>query len=377
MPLTIVPSKPVHRFDTAGGVNFTIGGYASDTLYRLVANDQLYLNVDSGDSPVNVEFLNRTELLDVAIREMDISTATLTSIIRDAGVPETNRYSKSGGTGDGWHGAQFTTVASGTCGIELTPTGATSLSTYAAYLQSSSSPSLSFLDATVEYALVFGQNGIGQIYESGVSKVRFEWQEDDRGYIELRDGVIRYWQIRSDTDVRLLRTTRCSIAYPIQPTFLLYHETGTADAVLFLDESKSTSVQVYGVLNSFFQDLQNAQQLESTSERVRNKGRQEEFTYFTDEKNLISLNISLEWRHEEEYQEFREFFQYHDVSREFIFVDKARPKLMLQPSPSLADNEMFARFGSEWRDSPIGASLYGAAVEIRQIVNPPTIPFGY
>lgn len=376
MAVTIVASKPTHRHDIAGGIDFTIGGYVAATQYRFIASDQLYDDVATGTSPVNQEFLNRTELFDAVIRRMNISTAALTSIV-DGAISGTNRYSKTGGTGDGWHGAQFATAASGVVGVELKPIGVTSLSTYGVYLQSSASPNLGFLDATVEHALVFGQNGVGQIYEGGVSKMRFEWRQDDRGYIELRDGIIRYWQIRSDTDVRLLRATRTTMAYPVQPTFLLYHEAGTADVVLFLGEEASTSIQIYGVLNWDLQDLQNPQQIEPLGERSIDKGKGEEVTYFTDEKNLITLSLNLEWRLEELYQEFREFFQYHDNFKEFIFIDKARDKLLLQPIPSLADNEMFAKFTGSWKDNPLGADLFGASVDLKQIVDPPTVPFGF
>lgn len=376
MAIAVTTSKAVHRGDNVTVPVLTVTGASASPANRLIANKQSYTSFSSGDSPISFTPLNRTELLNTVVRKLVKSTSTLTSIVLDAGIAYTNRASKAALTGDGWHGAVFANAASSPVGIELKPTGATSLSTYAISLQNDGTPSFNFLGVDVPYALVFGQNGAGSIWEGAVVKLQFPWLAGDTGYIELRSGIVRYWLIRAGVP-RLLRTVRTTLAYPVAPVFTLYHQAGTADVTLFLGDEASVAIQVYGIMDWNLQDLQNPQTLESLGERTVTKDKKEDFTYYTDETNLVALSLSLAWRFKAEYQAFREFVQYHDRVYPFIFVDKAREKLMLDyPSFGCAANEMFAKFTSDFKDNPIGADLYGASVDLRQLIDPPQLPVG-
>lgn len=373
MAVGISVNKTYHRFDTVLPPQFTITGTAATPSNRLIADIQLYKDFSAAESPFLWSPLNRTNDMPFTIRQMNKSTLTLTNINRDAGIVYTNRLYKQAGNGDGFDGGVFANVVSGTVGIEIKPINSNS-GTYAVSLQSGV-VTQDFQGPNIEHCLILGGSNVGSISEYGVvMDPQFAYADGDRFYLEHRNGIVRYWQIKSDTNVILLRTTRSKLEYPIKPCVLLYHETCNALVTLFLGDEASINLKVIGVLNWDLQDLQNSQTLEPTAEHTVTKDKQEEFTYFSKSKSLVTQTLSLEWRNEALYQEFRDFFQWHGVSREFIFIDKARSRLLLNPIFGLAANEMLAKFTGAWSDNPIGAFLYGMKVDLRQTVDSSGIP---
>lgn len=363
MVLAISQTKIHHRFDSMLQPTFTASGVTSAALWFM--RDFYHKKA----SPLVWSPPNRTGTVPISMRDVYFWDWTLSaSISRNTG---NNTFTKSGA--EGFTGATGSAVAAAKFHVEGKPLNQSSTVCFA--LQTGTA-GLNFNTADIEHALVFGQNGIGQIYERGVGKPRhnFSWAIGDKGLVELYDGIVRYYKISVTGEMTLLRSVRSLLTGAITPSLMIFHTGGqVTDVLVWQGEEAISSINLYGVIGSELQDWQNAATFDSLAEKTLNKDKREDFTYFTEEKNLMSLSLNLGWREEEEYQAFKEFFQYHDLSKPFIFVDHARNKLLPKPHPGLAANEMFCHFASSFKDNPLGAATYGVSVDIRQMIDPPNI----
>lgn len=387
-------NQTVHRYQSIGGainpINITPSGLSSLQANRLAVSEQIYASALNTLSPLPVYPMNRTELARFYLRVMEPSSITNQSsgITRDASgtYAWANRLTKSGGTG--YTGITTTPITTpNTVGIELQSdiNLLSSVSDYGVMFQSGTTV-YDYTSASIKHALIFAQGGTLQIWEEGVKKQEHAWTSGDWAFMELRAGIVKYWlcrvgEVRGTSGftqtgpVQLLRTVRSKVAYPVTPTCLVRHAGGSAVFSLLLNQEAYLDIQLYGVLSSTFQDWRNKQTIDSLAETTVTKDKKQDFTYYTQhERNLVTMAINLEWRYTEDYQAFRDFFRWHDRSRPFIFVDNARTKLDLFPSPGLANNEMFARFNGQWDDDPIGPEMYGASGDIMQVIDPPYVP---
>ena len=367
MVLAITQTKAKRRFDDAAPATFTATGSLGAPNWFI----RNYLYQPTLGVPLLWEPPNQTDSPQVTVRDNDFWSWTLSSgIARDASI---NKFTKSGA--EGMTGASGTAIGGGKCHIEGVPHD--EAATVALFLQSGSPAGYDFFSATdIEHALVFGQNGAGQIYERGVLKKRhnFSWETGDRGIVEQYGDFVRYYKISDGGSMTLLRSARSLLSGDVTPGLTIFHTGGAVNEVLVWNGVEAVSeIDLYAVLSGEVQDWQNQATFDSLAEKTLAKDKREDFTYFSDEKNLMTLSLNLAWREEEEYQAFKEFFQYHDQSRPFIFVDKARNKLLPKAHPGLAPNELFALFVSSFKDNPLGAATYGVSVDIRQMIDPPNI----
>lgn len=366
MVLAIAQNKLKHRFDSSTAPTFTATGVIGAPVFFL--RDFLHKQIN----PLVWTPPNRTATVPVSFRDADFWNWTLsTGINRNLG---TNTFTNGKGS-DAWIGAVGSAMVAGKFHLEGKPHDLTA--TICLGLQSGGTAGLIFDGNTdIEHALVFGQNGIGLIYERGVGKPNhtFRWIVGDRGLVEVYDGIVRYYKISATGEMTLLRSTRSLLSGAITPTLTIYHNGGQIENVrVWYGLEAKSQIEIFGVIGSELQDWQNAATYDSLAEKTTNKDKTADYTYFTDERNLMTLSLNLAWREEEEYQAFKEFHQYHDLSRPFIFKDEARHKLLLKPHPGLADNEMFCRFVSGFKDNPLGAALYGVSVDIQQAIDPPVL----
>lgn len=353
MVMTIQLDKRRHRFDSDSKPVITGAGW-TDTPMIFIRNHLYYRNIGL---PFEWNAPNKTDLAEVYLRDISFwAWTTSAGINHDNSI---NQFSKN--SNESFSGAHGTTINAGNLWIEGKPLDASGTQMIA--LQSGAT-SFNFSAAgEIEHALVFGENGIGQIYELGSLKEKnnFVWSLGDRAIVELYGNIVRYYKISPLGFPTLLRSTRSKLSYPITPTIMIYAKGGVMSevAVWFGNEAKTT-VQTYGVLEDF-QNWQNKATWESLAEKTINKDKSENFTYFSEQKNLKSLSLEIDWDEGEDYREYLEFFKWHDMAREFIFVDAAR------------SNEFFAKFTSGFGDDPLGADTFGMAASIREMVNPPSI----
>lgn len=353
---TIAISKPQHRFDNATKPLLTIGGAGS--------YPKLYIpGYEYRNFPVTNQFLwsppNRTDLaLPIYIRDAYLSTWTLSAGVNNS----SNNFLKT--ANEGFSGAYATNVAAGNCSIEGKPTTIYGNTVFA--LQSGVFSFDYYSANNIEHALVFNATqdnivGFGRIIERGVQKQYFTWEVGDTGLLEHFNGVVYYWQIKSDGTPILLRAKRSLLSYPITPTLVLYHvNAGANDVRIWEGSGDSAQIDLFGVLEDF-QDWENAAQFESLADKTMTKDKIEDFTYFSSLKNLQTLSINIRWDEEEKYKNALEFFKWHDLNRPFIYKDAARK------------NEFFAQFVSAFKDNPLGADIFGMSADIRQVIEPPLI----
>lgn len=367
MAISVFANKFQHRADnTVAPLIFTPGDYGANGRWKIPPYKYAAIT-----GPLNFITANRTEVLSAFVR----NTAVGSGWTVGTGVVEVldpvGTYQKTGG--DSFSGARAADVTSGNYALEMTP--ASIAASYAVMLQSGSFNYDPVFSTDVEHCMLLGQNGAGDVRERGVVKASFTWVSGDRPLIELVDGVVHYWIIKSDGQMVHIRSARSLMTYPVFPAILLYHTGSQASGVYeWRGVEASTTVQVWGVLAGKFQDWRNPSQLESLAEKTTTKDKKDDFTYFTEEKNLRTFSINLEWRFEEDYQEFIDFFEYHDISREFIFIDTARSKLSsVIANPALDPNEMVVRFVSAFKDDPLAPEMFGASVDLRQVIDSPVI----
>lgn len=350
----IFASKYQHRFDTETKPYFAVleaGSYP-----KLMIRDYLYDEVSG--TQYNWNPLNRTDLgLTVEVRDLFLSSWTLSSGISNS----SNNFTKT--ATEGFSGAYADTIAAGNCSIEGKPGYIYGNTVFA--LQSGTF-TFDYFNGDIEHALVFNtavgtSKGIGFIKERGEFKKYFEWEVGDTGLVELHNGIVRYYRIKADKTKILLRSKRSLLSYPITPTVVLYQVDAVANSVRIWNGSgASLSMDLFGVLEDF-QDWQNPASWESLAEKTMNKNKTEDFTYFSDVKNLMTQSLNVAWDEIEKYRAFLEFWKWHDLDRPFIFKDNAR------------HTEYFAKFVSAFRDNPLGGDLFGMSVDIRQDMNPPLV----
>ena len=365
MPLGIVSTKSQHRADSLVKPVFTASGLSG--IGRIITADQFSAHIVNGGAGYTWNSLNRTvEQARIRLLEFFGPSWTTTADVFDSG---TNGLQKEGA--DGFGSGAYTGTLTTDVGIE----GVWNTLTCGISLQSGAVSYNFAAPNEVEHALVFGETGTGSIWEMGKNKAPFKHSVGDTGMI-LREGdVVKYYLVQAATGkIKLLRSTRSKLAEAAFPAVILYHDGAQLDyCYVWIGGQATTSIDVYGVLGGDIQDWQNQAGIESLADKTTGKDKREDFTYFSGEKNLMTLALNLSWREEEEYQAFKEFFQWHDLARPFIFVDNARNKLLLDGQPMLAENEMFSKFVSSFKDNPLGGAVYGISVDIRQMVDPPIL----
>ncbi len=350
----IYQNKVQHRFDSETKPLFTI--LEVGTYPKIFIRDYLY---DEVSSPLyEWEPPNRTDYaLPVSVRDLFPGTWTTSAGVTNAG----NNFTKT--ATEGFSGASAVTIGAGNCSIEGKPGYIYGNTVFA--LQSGTF-TYDYYNGDVEHALVFNtaigaSKGVGFIIERAIIKKYFEWELGDTGLVELNNGIVRYYQIKPDKTKILLRSKRSLLSYPITPTIVLYQVGAVANSVrLWNDSGVSTAIDLFGVLDEF-QDWQNPAAWESLAEKTMNKDKTEDFTYFSELENVITLSLNIAWDEIENYRAFLDFWKWHDLKREFIFKDNAR------------QIEFFAKFVSAFKDNPLGAEMFGMSADIRQMINPPLI----
>ena len=350
MALSIIPTKEKHRFDRASKPRFNFADYGDYAKFFI--RDYLYLPVTKSFYIWNPP--NQTDQPKIYLRDAGISTWELSVGVSHDGNGNFNKTSISD-----WNGATAAEIESGNCSIEGKP--ANQNSTIVFSLQSGTESFNFFYQVEIEHALVFGSGGTLSIWERGVPKLTSSWQNGDVGLVEKYGNIVRYYLIKADGTAILLRSIRSKLAFPIVPTLTLFHQNAiVSDVRIWAGDEAETTIQNYGVLQNF-QDWQNKASWESLGETTVNKDKSEDTTYFSVQKNLKSISLNVAWDDGPEYTKYLEFFEWHDKSKEFIFVDNAR------------HDEFFAKFASGFSDNPLGAEVFGMSAEIKQMINPPSM----
>lgn len=290
---------------------------------------------------------NRSKVsVPIQIRETT-GDGAYTEVNIDAGLYGYQKSSAVDGWGDGFYFNDA--LDSNKCSIQAKMPGWNVIASdmAAISLQSGTVSHQHYTSNTIEHALIFGLYGQGQIRELGVIPPvngYFKWEAGDIGLIELIDGVVRYYLIKPDGTMLLLRTTRSKLASDVYGEMALYGaSTILLDVLVWSNVYASTSFEMIGVLEGF-QDWFNDFSHSSTAEAIQMADNNPQFQFPNHKKRLRSLNASLNMRVKADRDKYLNFFNWHGVEEEFIFIDNAHKD---------TDNEtteFWARFGSPFGD---------------------------
>lgn len=204
-----------------------------------------------------------------------------------------------------------------------------------------------YTHADVKHGIRCDSTFQGIIYEAGVIKRYFRWHTGDRVILELNTGIVRYYLVKPDGRMILLRATASKLTtVPIAQISGLGNggsDQGGMDDVGLYNAKATANFESIGVLEGF-QDWFNELSRSSSAEAIEMADSNPQFTYPNRKKRLRTLSANLNMRTTADRLDYIDFFNNHGMETEFIFVDKARVDRD-------GNNEWFwARFGSPFGD---------------------------
>jgi len=316
--------------------------------------DWLYFRLD--DYPITIRLPNRTmKSCPVIVRDIDSPSFTL-----DTGVTQvTFNFFKNNTSG--WVGAYYNTALSSTrCSIEAK----------AVYLDRSTGISLqnsdvaitdNYFEANAVHSIIFGQGGLASIREKGVLvpyNSNFYYEVGDKAMIELDNGIVRYYHIKPDGIMRLIRATRSKLTAAPKAEVLLYTANAELDEVyVFNNAQASTSIELVAALENF-QDWQNEFVWSSTADAIQLANNEYEYTFANSKTRIRSLTPNLNMRQKRDRDDFLDFFLYHGIEKEFLFLDKAHTDRAKHGTEFWA--KFTAGFGDKARSSCL--SMHGSQI---------------
>lgn len=318
MALGLSQTKTRFRFDSPIAPEITATGITN--VGQLMIAKDLYVTVVNS-TPYTYNPPNQSENKTIQLRNVARPTWTLgTNVALDSSDPK-----KSTANSDS--GANVASLNATNCAIEGKTTAVNLLCGIS--LQTGT-VTYSKDDASAEHCLIFQDDGYCAVYENGV---RFdytltEYAIGDVGVIDKQGSIIRYYLIQSGV-MKLLRTTRSKLTdADIKGVVILYHiNAKLSEAYIYANESISSSIETIGVLENF-QNWENDYSIVSTAEILQMQDGNPNFTFSNSKKRLRSLNASRLLTKTDlglgKRLDYIDFFNFHGIEKEFIFIDRAR-----------------------------------------------------
>lgn len=210
------------------------------------------------------------------------------------------------------------------------------------------------VDTSVAHAMILDENALGSIRELGQlppSNAYFKYEPGDTAFIELIDGIVRYFLVKSDGSLRLIRSTRSKLTEDPKAEVMVYTSGYELTELYFWNgEAESTVIETVGVLQNF-QDWFNDYAWISTADSLEMANKDLQFTYPSQKTRLRNLTANLNVRTKDDRDDFLAFFLYHGIEKEFLFVDLAHKDANNDPT------EFWARFASPFGDKARSSCL--------------------
>ncbi len=369
MALAISVDQTIWRADSVEYPRITSSGY---TYGLLKIGEEQY--VEGISSPADWHFLNK-------------SNRSLPLIVRE-GIAPTWTHSGTAGTGYGPLAATAGAPANGVGAYDATALNATNCSIEGRVINADRSVGISLQngDATVvhdytganaKHAMYFQNTngepfGQGTIWEAGSIVTHggyFQYALNDKGLIEKTGDIVRYYLVKPDYSMILLRTTRSKLTAAPKAEVKIYGATGSAidHIITTSNDEASTTIEIIGVLENF-QDWKNDFFRSSNADAIQMANNEPEFTYPNPKKRLRSLSANLASRSKTQALAFEAFFDWHGMEKEFLFVDKAKTDANSNPT------EWWARFSSPLGDKTSAACIYSHQATITESYRRDYIP---
>lgn len=386
MVLSISIDQSQFRLDSERPPYATLGGLVAPSFIKIA--DWSYKPVDH--SLVLLEPPNRSRaVLPVSVRNLDDTVAG--SWGNDADISEIDN--SPAGTGksflrtanEGFDGAWNPVELDGQTVVSI-QAKITSIYLSTGISFQSNIVSHNYLDTSIEHAMLLGYAGQGQIRELGQVPIvngYFQYEVGDTAMIELTGGyaagVIRYFLIKADGTMQLIRTTRSRLTNHPIAELLLYFTNSRLNNVLYCnDQEATTNFETIAILENF-QDWFNDFFVASTADVIQMADNNPQFTFPNHKQRLRTLTANLNMRQKADRDDFLAFFNYHGIEIPFIFIDNAHK------DPNGNPTEFWARFSSAFGDKARQSCLSAHAATIIEDYrndyipklldpDPPTVP---
>lgn len=325
MALGISIDRDEHRFDSETFPFVTLTDFFAPGAFKI--GHSVYKNLPTTLGSTFTFRPPNTSIKDcpIAIRRFETGSWTITPLVGITGTADVDGFIKNIGGTEGWHGAHSPAASATKSSIQAT---AMSLTLSAGISMQNSDVAIehNYFDSDVTHSIILGQGGVGSIREQGVlvpQNASFRYEVGDSVMIELEDGLVRYFLIKADQSVRLLRTTRSKLtAAPQYEVMLYFIQSQLTNVFLFDGDEATDTIDLIGVLENF-QDWQNDFIWSSTADAITLANNDSEFTFANSKTRIRSLTPNLNMRQKSQRDDFLDFFLHHGGEKEFIFRDLA------------------------------------------------------
>jgi hypothetical protein len=335
MALSVSINPSVVRHDSTILPVISFADVANVAYFKIA--DWLYLTLELYESTEKTVILPNRSLKDAPIILRDNFYPSGDWVLDTDVIEDVNSGLQRSGS-EGWNGAYYDTALDADRGsIQATATS-TSLSAGISLQDGSNTIVHNYFDSTVAHSVIFGQNGQGSIRELGVlvaNNSTFKYEIDDSAMIEYRDGIVRYYLIKADGTLKLLRTTRSKLTEAPKAEVLLYAD-GSILSYVFLnsDTEVQTTFENIGVMHynahfskTHWQKWGNQQSIQTTADILEMADKTSRYTYPNQKQNLETYGLTPKAFNKEQFAKFIDFVKYHGNEKAFIFVDRARTEL--------------------------------------------------
>lgn len=347
----LLASKTLHRFDSP-----TLPVLLAENIVnigKVVCLSQHYLPVQNGIA-VTWSPLNRTEKGFLKVRNVFRPAWT-----RETGVNLTGSNDLTKTAAEGFSGAYFNMELAANCSIE-----AKAIATNKSCAISLQTGTLNYNFITdsnpAEHCLVFGVGGIMSVFENGKSRFSCPYEVGDTGWIEKTGVAIRYYKVSAANKIQFLFSSRSKLAGNPKAVVTLFSQNAGLDNIFIYtnaDDTVNNSVQyklkaeTIGVLKDF-QDWENNRTRTSTAETVTMVDGRKRHSFFNRLLRQDVINVNMDLRDRQMIEDFFEFYEWHGIEKEFIFIDNARLY------------EKWFNFAGGLTDSPKNQCLQGASAQL-------------
>lgn len=357
MALSISTDKTKWRYDSTGLVGFVPVDIADTGIVQFGEWD--YKRGVTTD--FEHRFRNRSYIdLPITLRDaVEVPTWVLTSGVTGSGAGPILNGNIPGG-GAGVNGGYYNTAIDGDlCSVQARVESGGGIS-----LQDGSlTPTHDYTNAQVAHSMRCLGDGSGEIRELGVVVPvggNFQWtlEGTDTILIQLKAGVVKYFLVKEDDTMILLRTTRSKLTEDPKFEINLEDEANSLSEIYFTQTTEaSTEIEIVGVLENF-QDWNNEYFISSTADAIVMANNEPQFTYPNPKTRIRALNANLAMRDKTFRLYAEDFFNWHGTEKEFLFVDKAKTDI------DDVATEWWARFASPFGDRSRNSCLSAHSAQI-------------
>ena len=290
-------------------------------------------------------------------------------------------FSREGGT-DSWGGAYYTIPLTGnTVSIQAI---ATDLNKSAGIsLQDTQDPvpfpfTHNYFSEEVTHGIIFGQNGQLSIREKGLVPKgytsQYSYEVGDMAMIELTGLIVRYYLIKPDGRMILLRTTRSKLTTNPTAEIMLYTDGSQLDDVVLCNEEQiEATFENIGVASRIknqndWQKWKNQRTRISNADPIQLADGEFEYTFPSSKQVLRQLALTPKTNNKAGFNVFEDFYNWHGVTKNFIFVDNARKDTYGNPQ------EFWSRFASGMTDETGNGCIFDYSVQIIEAYRGDYIP---